>query len=291
MEKIFKTLDNNYLRFENNIIDVIIDNENNIWFNGNQFASALGYSDTKQVIKRNIEKEDKIQLHKINKFTNVKMGHPQTLFISEEGVYDIIIMSKKKLAKKIRKWITHEVLPSIRKYGYYKLKNKYENEKIDLFKQINYLKKLKNQMKLDLKKEKFPNGGLVYVIDYSDNELEAYRIGMTTNMNKRKQIYNTHNLHNNKIVFFKKSACPIRLETCVRAMLYDYRYKNRKDFYLCDLSIIKKAFKSCIKSISCLDKQTGGSSLSIIDEYITKNHEKKNIIIKNINKLNYKLEQ
>jgi len=41
-------------------------------------------------------------------------------------------------------------------------------------------------------------------------------------------------------------------------MLYDYRYKNKKDFYLCDLSIIKKAFRNCKRSIKNMNQKGGG---------------------------------
>ena len=46
-------------------------------------------------------------------------------------------------------------------------------------------------------------------------------------------------------------------------MLYDYRYKNKKDFYLCDLKIIKKAVKNCKKSINNMNQK--GGSISEID--------------------------
>lgn len=49
-----------------------------------------------------------------------KLGRTQnTLFVNEDGLYDVILESRKKEAKKFRKWITHDVLPSIRKTGGY----------------------------------------------------------------------------------------------------------------------------------------------------------------------------
>ena len=42
-----------------------------------------------------------------------------TNFVNENGLYDVILDSRKPEARKFRKWITSEVLPSIRKYGYY----------------------------------------------------------------------------------------------------------------------------------------------------------------------------
>lgn len=46
-------------------------------------------------------------------------GIQQTNFINEDGLYDVILDSRKPEAKQFRKWITSEVLPSIRKHGAY----------------------------------------------------------------------------------------------------------------------------------------------------------------------------
>lgn len=43
----------------------------------------------------------------------------ETLFVNEDGLYDVILESRKESAKKFRKWVTSEVLPSIRKSGGY----------------------------------------------------------------------------------------------------------------------------------------------------------------------------
>ena len=54
--------------------------------------------------------------------------------------------SKMKKAKNFTNWITNDVLPSIRKYGYYKMKKSYEKNKNDLLDKINYLEK-QNKLK------------------------------------------------------------------------------------------------------------------------------------------------
>lgn len=93
--------------------------------------------------------------------------------------------------------------------------------------QLNFLKKQNEKMKNDLKTEKFPEGSLVYVIDYTDeyNDIsldeneEIYRIGRTENLKTRKTIYNTHLLHKRPVVHKYEIQNPIQLETCIRAML------------------------------------------------------------------------
>ena len=102
---------------------------------------------------------------------------------------------------------------------------------------------------------------MVYIVeDYdidNDNQI-YYKLGKTTDMNKRIKIYNTHSIHKKKVVHYVEVQCPLQLETCVRSMLYKYRFKNNKDFFLCSLNKIKKAFNECIKSIKCIENQTGG---------------------------------
>jgi len=51
MQNILKTLDNNYITFENKMIRVIIDIDDKIWFNAKDLINALGYSDYRDVIK------------------------------------------------------------------------------------------------------------------------------------------------------------------------------------------------------------------------------------------------
>ena len=46
-------------------------------------------------------------------------------------------------------------------------------------------------------------------------------------------------------------------------MLYKFRFKNKKDIYDCNLTKIKKAFSECLKSIQCVESQTGGISFKV----------------------------
>jgi hypothetical protein len=141
-------------------------------------------------------------------------------------------------------------------------------------------------MKKEIKKEKYPEGGVVYAIDYSDEKDKIYRIGMTGDMKARKKIHDTHSLCKRDVKVLHESNCPIKLESCVRAMLYDYRFKNKKDFFICDLKIVKKAFKTCSNSIECME-QKGGNDM--IQDYIDKYIQKIEFLNKTIQKLTKKL--
>ena len=281
MKNIFETLDENYILFENTIINVIIDNTDKLWFNSSQLTKAIGYINYIKAIKQHTKTTDRIQLKYINHSYNIKQ-HPQTIYLSENGMYKLMLKSKMKKAQIFADWITNDILPSIRKYGYYKIKKSYENEKTELLDKINYLEKQQKLMKNDLKKNKYPSGALVYVVDYSDEDNNVdgiFKLGKTDNLIKRKAIYDTHTLHKKSIICKEFTDKPLQFESCIRSMLYDYRYKNRKDFYICKSSIIKKAFNNCIKSIKNMNQTGGGiNEIDVINNNIKK-------IDKKINKL------
>jgi hypothetical protein len=171
-----------------------------------------------------------------------------------------LISSKTTKSKKFIKWITDDILPNLRKKKIFST----DEEINKLLKKINELEKTNMLLQYDLKMEKFPDGAIVYVIEDTDeNDDIYYRIGKTDNMNKRIKIYNTHSIHNKKVVHYIELLCPLQLETCIRSMLYKYRYKNNKDYYKCNLNKIKKAFDKCTESIKCIENQDGGNNIKL----------------------------
>ncbi len=85
-------------------------------------------------------------------------------------------------------------------------------------------------------------------------------------MNKRIGIYNTHSIHNKKVIHYVEILCPLQLESCIRSMLYNYRYKNKKDYFKCSLNKIMKAFDKCLESIKCVENQSGGYNSNVLQE-------------------------
>ena len=93
----------------------IIVTDNEPWFVGKDIAKILGYTDTTQAIRKHVDKDDK-RMRQID----APLGGPQnTTVINESGLYSLIFGSKLKTAKKFKKWVTKDVLPSIRQYGAY----------------------------------------------------------------------------------------------------------------------------------------------------------------------------
>ena len=66
MNIFYENLENNTIIFEDNNINVIIDENDIVWFNGNEISSSLGYKYPKDAIINNVEKDDKIKLEDIN---------------------------------------------------------------------------------------------------------------------------------------------------------------------------------------------------------------------------------
>ena len=137
-----------------------IDKQQNVWFRGKDVAKILGYKDTNDAIRRHVSIENKMSQfiqpkcspgktpgqqnnknvppvkHRVNKMTqfiqpkcspgktpgqqNDTRGKYYT-FINEPGFYELVFGSKLEFAKKFRQWVFNTVLPSIRKYGQYKM--------------------------------------------------------------------------------------------------------------------------------------------------------------------------
>lgn len=109
-------------------LTAIIDSNKEVWFKGYDVASILGYSNREKSIRVHVDDEDKISLDKIkmNETMPAHFGTPQkiqahTIFINESGLYSLILRSKLEGAKKFKRWVTKEVLPTLRKNGSYQI--------------------------------------------------------------------------------------------------------------------------------------------------------------------------
>ena len=88
------------------------------WFVGKDVAVALGYSNTKDAISTHVDNEDKRIIQRSENAT-LEIPNRGMTIINESGVYSLVIGSKLPDAKKFKHWITHDVIPSIRKHGAY----------------------------------------------------------------------------------------------------------------------------------------------------------------------------
>ena len=86
------------------------------WLVGKDVAEALGYADSSSAVSKNVDSDDKTTLLLQQDGSNYKS---KTTVINESGLYSLILSSKLPTAKKFKRWVTSEVLPSIRKTGSY----------------------------------------------------------------------------------------------------------------------------------------------------------------------------
>ena len=111
--------------YENNEISVIKKGDD-IWFKAKTIAEILEYTNTRKAIIDHVDSEDKITLKDINYRSNkiLPPKNDHTIYINESGLYSLILRSKMEKAIEFQKWVTKEVLPSIRKSGRYELNHK-----------------------------------------------------------------------------------------------------------------------------------------------------------------------
>lgn len=95
---------------------VVIDNDP--WFVGRDVAAALGYANTKDALGKHIDAEDKKIIQRSSGATfNIP---PRGLtVINESGLYSLMLSCRLASGKRFKRWITAEVLPTIRKNGFY----------------------------------------------------------------------------------------------------------------------------------------------------------------------------
>jgi prophage antirepressor-like protein len=280
---------NSVLKYNNNVINFIIDFDGNIWFKFLNITKMLNYKSRKDAL-RLIKKENKKLIKNIKTF-NKTDNHPNTVFINEIGLYTFLIKSKMKEAIEFQLWLVSDVLPNLRKFGKYEVNKKIKNKLKNLNNKIIELEKANLILKNNMTKNKYPIGEHVYAI-LDDSK---YKIGYTKNLKKRLEVYNTGKANKSTFVYYKKTNCANEIELCVKALLNKYIYKSNKEFYNCSLDKIIEAINKCIKVEKKCSKcnklnidniQNGGSIennsnfiiKTLLDNYITKYNYYKSLL-------------
>ena len=103
-------------KFENTPVQTIVEN-NEIFFRAAQLAELLQYKNPHKAIKDHVDPDDLTKREVVNTINK----RAQVLFVNESGMYSLVLSSKLEQAKKVKRWVTAEVLPTIRKTGKYQL--------------------------------------------------------------------------------------------------------------------------------------------------------------------------
>ena len=110
------TIANEFLKCE---LGYVLDDNNSPWFSGKGVGIVLGYTNPQESLRNHVDDDDKEKLGnlRVSEILTLKGNQKNTIYINESGLYSLIMSSKLPTAKAFKKWITAEVLPTIRKTG------------------------------------------------------------------------------------------------------------------------------------------------------------------------------
>lgn len=94
----------------------LIQEEGRVLFCAGDVCKALGYSNARDAVKRHVDEGDVVK-----RDTPTTSGVQEVSFLDEGGVYALIFGSKLPAARAFKRWVTGEVLPSLRKTGQYQV--------------------------------------------------------------------------------------------------------------------------------------------------------------------------
>lgn len=84
------------------------------WFVAKDVCDVLGYTNASKAISDHVDSEDKLNNESLS-----SLGQRGGWLVNESGLYSLVLSSKLPTAKEFKRWVTHEVLPSIRRHGAY----------------------------------------------------------------------------------------------------------------------------------------------------------------------------
>lgn len=103
--------------FEGSQVRIMTDETGNPWFNANDVCEVLGFGNPRQALESHVDSDDVQKLDIIDSLGRTQQAN----HLNESGVYALIFGSTKEEAKRFKRWVTAEVLPTLRKTGQYEL--------------------------------------------------------------------------------------------------------------------------------------------------------------------------
>ena len=127
-----------------------LEKDNEAWFVGKDVAEALGYGNPRQALASHVDVDDRDIVQNLDAIGRKK----EMTIINESGLYSLVLSSKLPNAKKFKRWVTSEVLPSIRKHGMYATAQTIETMLADPDNAIRMLTALKEERAKRIEQEK-----------------------------------------------------------------------------------------------------------------------------------------
>lgn len=100
--------------FKGAALRTLIDENGEPWFVAKDVCDVLGYANASKAISDHVDSEDKLNNESLS-----SLGQRGGWLVNESGLYSLVLSSKLPTAKEFKRWVTHEVLPQIRKTGGY----------------------------------------------------------------------------------------------------------------------------------------------------------------------------
>jgi len=101
----------------------LIDQDGQPWFVAADVCAALGYQNPSKAVADHLDEDERMTLTNSYSHSGQRGGAQSFTIINESGLYALVLRSRKPEARKFAKWVTSEVLPSIRKTGSYSASN------------------------------------------------------------------------------------------------------------------------------------------------------------------------
>lgn len=137
------------------------------WFVGKDVAGVLGYSNPNDALKKRVDADDK----GVAKCDTLG-GAQELTIINESGLYSLVLSSKLPTAKAFKRWITHDVIPSIRKNGGYIAGQEAMTAEELMAKALLVAKKTIEEKEAELSRRQVENAIMAPKADYFDELVE-----------------------------------------------------------------------------------------------------------------------
>lgn len=128
---------------------VTIDNEP--YFVGKDIANILGYQNASKALSDHVDDDDKLNNKSLS-----SLGQRGGWLINESGLYSLILSSKLPQAKEFKRWVTSEVLPTIRKHGMYATEQLLDNPDfaIEVFNRLKEEREVRKSLEAQIEADK-----------------------------------------------------------------------------------------------------------------------------------------
>ena len=264
-DNFFLDVFNKLLKINDDSIMIIFDVNGNIWFKFRDLLKALGYASIDHImkdIKISINnKKHYSDLPDLQSTAGLNNIQKTTIFINEPGLYELLSVSTKPLAKVFMKKYYTEIMPKIRQSGTFTVNEK-EKEKInELNNKIDKLKEkvsnLSDENNFLDSKHRFQESskGYAYINQttciHKGIKTKCYKFGISTNMKIRTGSYKTGNPTYKLLYYIPLEIDIHQLEGCINDILKPHQTKkNNETLSFLSLKELKDTINICTQIIA-----------------------------------------